>query len=87
MEINIEKMCRAKGISGTFLVEMEKKEIRLIDIGNALNKTKQAAHKQLHKPNDKYSEKEIETLGKIIGVSQEKIEILKKILEESLYAK
>ena len=33
------------------------------------------------------SEKEIETLGNVIGVSEEKIEILKKILEESLYSK
>lgn len=87
MEIDLEKICRSKGISGTLLIEMEKKGIRLIDIGNALNKTKQAVHKQIHKPNDKYSEKEIETLGKIIGVSQEKIDILKKILEESLYAR
>ena len=87
MEIDLEKICRSKGISGTFLIEMEKKGIRLIDIGNALNKTKQAVHKQIHKPNDKYSEKEIETLGKIIGVSKEKIDILKKILEESLYAR
>lgn len=87
MEISLEQMCRAKGISGTFLVEMEKKGVRLIDIGNSLNKTKQAAHKQLHKPNNKYSEREIEELGKIIGVSEEKVEILKKILEESLYSK
>ena len=87
MEINLEQICRSKGISGTFLVEMEKKDVKLIDIGRALNKTKQAAHKQLHKPNDKYSEREIEELGKIIGVSEQKIEILKKILEESLYAK
>ena len=87
MEINLEKICRLKGIGGTFLIEMEKKDIRLIDVGNSLNKTKQAVHKQLHKPNDKFSEKEIETLGKVIGVSEEKIEILKKILEESLYSK
>lgn len=87
MEINLEQICRSKGISGTFLVEMEKRDLKLVDIGRAMNKTKQAAHKQLHKPNNKYSEREIEELGKVIGVSEEKIEILKKILEESLYAK
>ena len=87
MEISLEQMCRAKGISGTILIEMERKDITQVHIAKELNKTKQAVNKQLHKANEKYSEREIEELGKIIGISEEKIEILKKILEESLYSK
>ena len=58
MEISLEQMCRAKGISGTILIEMERKDITQVHIAKELNKTKQAVNKQLHKANDKYSERE-----------------------------